>query len=220
LWVSELDNLVKSLKIENNFDLLGHSWGGMLASQYAATYDPPGLKHLMISNSPASGPVVNEGLQRLLTQLPQGVQEIITKYESGTADPPLSLEAEEYKTAVMVFLQKHVCTLNPWPEGLLKSYSTSLKNKIIYLSMMGPYTLKVTGRLENWAVESIVHQISSPTLLLSSPRDQIQESSIIPLFLGIPKVKWVSLRDSTHFPHYEEPENYFKILNEFLGHEF
>ena len=51
LFMDELENLLKHLGIENDFDLLGHSWGGMLASQFACERKPAGLKHLKIGRA-------------------------------------------------------------------------------------------------------------------------------------------------------------------------
>lgn len=51
LFLSELDNLLEHLGIENNYALLGQSWGGMLASEHAVR-QPEGLKALIIANSP------------------------------------------------------------------------------------------------------------------------------------------------------------------------
>ncbi|KAF8654280.1 hypothetical protein AX16_003575 [Volvariella volvacea WC 439] len=220
LWMGELDNLLKFLKVDKDFDLVGNSWGGMLAGQYAATYNPPGLKHLIIGNAPASVPLVNKGFQSILTQLPQDVQAVINNYEFSSSDPPPSLDAEEYKGAIAVFLQKHICGLNPWPEELLTSAGAGQANPAPHVATLGKYSLRALGNLEHWSIEPIAHQISCPTLLLSSPYDQIQEIAVAPWFFRLPKVKWVSLRDSRHFPHFEEPENYFRIVYEFLGYNF
>ncbi|KAF8981863.1 Alpha/Beta hydrolase protein [Cyathus striatus] len=50
LFMDELDNVLFHFSIRDNFDLLGHSWGGMLAAQYAATRSPAGLQHLIIAD--------------------------------------------------------------------------------------------------------------------------------------------------------------------------
>lgn len=52
LFLSELDNLLAHLKIEE-YDLLGQSWGGILANEHAA-HQPKGLKKLILANTPAS----------------------------------------------------------------------------------------------------------------------------------------------------------------------
>lgn len=53
LFMDESENLVEYLGIREGYDLLGHSWGGMLAAQYAATFRSrsKGLKHLILADS-------------------------------------------------------------------------------------------------------------------------------------------------------------------------
>ena len=52
LFLDELDNLLRHLGIQDNYSLIGHSWGGMLAARHAANR-PKGLQRLVLSNSPA-----------------------------------------------------------------------------------------------------------------------------------------------------------------------
>lgn len=53
LFLDELDNLIRHLGIQDDYALLGQSWGGMLAARHASK-QPKGLKRLVISESPAS----------------------------------------------------------------------------------------------------------------------------------------------------------------------
>jgi L-proline amide hydrolase len=53
LFVAELDNLLTSLDIVDSYHLLGQSWGGMLAAEFAVR-QPAGLDRLVIADSPAS----------------------------------------------------------------------------------------------------------------------------------------------------------------------
>ncbi|MCJ1351872.1 MAG: hypothetical protein MMC33_001856 [Icmadophila ericetorum] len=51
LFLDELDNLLRHLDIQDNYCLLGQSWGGMLLSCHAVR-QPKDLKKAIISNSP------------------------------------------------------------------------------------------------------------------------------------------------------------------------
>ena len=73
LFIQQLEHLLKHLGIQDNFDLLGHSWGGMLGARFA-TRCPSGLKHLVIADSPASMHLWVEAANRLRSQLPMDVQ--------------------------------------------------------------------------------------------------------------------------------------------------
>jgi len=52
LFMAEIDNLKSHLGIKE-FDFLGQSWGGMCGGQYAIEKQPPGLRKLIISDSPS-----------------------------------------------------------------------------------------------------------------------------------------------------------------------
>lgn len=53
LFLLELDNLLAHIGIQNDYDILGQSWGGQLAAEHAVR-QPKGLKNLVIANSLAS----------------------------------------------------------------------------------------------------------------------------------------------------------------------
>ncbi len=73
LFIAQLEGLLNHLGIRHNFDLLGHSWGGMLGARYATSH-PPGLKNLVLSSAPASMELWMEAANKLRAQLPQDVQ--------------------------------------------------------------------------------------------------------------------------------------------------
>lgn len=127
LFMDELDNLLRALGIvgtgaeegvkQGTFDLLGHSWGGMLAADYAATRRPPGLRRLVIANAPASDALWASSMRTHLSRFPQPFQDLIHRHErEGTTS------AKEYRDALQVFYEKHTCQVVPWPEELVRSF--------------------------------------------------------------------------------------------------
>ena len=52
LFLDELDRLLNHLDIAGRYDIVGQSWGGMLAAEHAVL-QPPGLRRLVIADSPA-----------------------------------------------------------------------------------------------------------------------------------------------------------------------
>ncbi|KAF5318368.1 hypothetical protein D9758_018954 [Tetrapyrgos nigripes] len=222
LFMDELDNLVKALKVQDNFDLLGHSWG---VGQYAASRRPHGLRRLIIANAPASIELFEQGTQKLLNQFPDGFAEMMRRHEeNGTmADP-------EFQEGLMKYNTKHICAMNPWPEELMQSFSAVMKNPKVYGTIPLVFTYNMTdslirwgntdwniiGTMKGWSAVEIAHQITAPTLLLSAPLDEVQDAAVRPWFSTIPKVKWVELQQSTHLAQFEEPERYAEVVSQFL----
>ena len=130
LFMDELTNLLEKLGIAGDFDLLGHSWGGMLGSQYAAMRKPKGLNKLIIASSPASMALFEETGKEYMKGVPSDVQMAFEKHESaGTTD------SMEYKMAVGALYAKHVCRLQPMPKDVLDSFTEMDLDKTVNTAM-------------------------------------------------------------------------------------
>src|SRR3954469_20211517 len=88
LFVRELHNLVDGLGIADRHHILGQSWGGFLAQEYALT-QPAGLRSLVLANTAASFPDFVSEANRLRQDLPPGVDDTLRRHEdAGTTDDP------------------------------------------------------------------------------------------------------------------------------------
>lgn len=72
LFVDEFHNLVRHLKLEA-YDVVGHSWGAMLAMEIAVR-QPEGLRKLVVASGPASIGLWVETARKWLKTLPQEIQ--------------------------------------------------------------------------------------------------------------------------------------------------
>ena len=80
----------------------------------------------------------------------------------------------------------------------------------------GPYVWKRTGSFKDYTLEDKIPSINVPTLLINGKYDAAQDSVMEPFFNLIEKVKWVRFGESAHTPHLEEPEEFLKVVGEFL----
>src|SRR4051812_11353295 len=86
LFVRELDNLVDGLGVRERHHVLGQSWGGFLAQEYALTR-PAGLRSLLLANTAASFPDFVSEANRLPARLPAEVEATLRRHEAaGTTD--------------------------------------------------------------------------------------------------------------------------------------
>lgn len=125
-FMRELDNVLAHFGIAGDFDLLGHSWGGMLAAAYASSRSLPGSQApdhrelgrvVAFAGGGRTGPAWG----------PEDVRETLFRHEAaGTTS------SEEYQNAALVFYGKHICKLNPWPELLLKSIGAISDDPTVY----------------------------------------------------------------------------------------
>ncbi|EIN10808.1 proline iminopeptidase [Punctularia strigosozonata HHB-11173 SS5] len=210
LFLDELDNLVKHLGIADAYDVLGQSWGGMLGAMHAIT-QPKGLHRLIISNSPASMKMWVVAANKLRLELPQDVQDALTKHETdGTTD------SKEYQDAMDVFYAKHVIRINPMPQDVKDAFDWIAKDPTVYHTMNGPSEFHIIGSLRDWSILDQIHSISVPTLLINGRYDEATDEVVQPFFDSIPKVKWVTFSESSHMPQWEERERYMEVVASFL----
>ncbi|KAK7045124.1 proline iminopeptidase [Favolaschia claudopus] len=209
LFLDELDNLLANLRV-TEYDLLGHSWGGMFGARHAAT-QPAGLKHLVLASTPASMDLWVKAQNFLRGMLPQDTQDILSKHEKdGTTD------SEEYQAAVGVFYARHLCIIDPMPAPITEGFGWIQKDPTVYLTMNGPSEFYITGPLKYWSMIQDAHKIGVPTLLLNGRYDEAQDSVVVPFFQEITNVKWVTFAESSHMIHFEERERYMQVVGDFL----
>lgn len=188
--------------------LLGYSWGGMLALEYALTRSP-GLASLVLQSCDASSPMAEIAIQRVYDGLPAEVRETLRRHEAaGTTDAP------EYKAARRVFDVRHVCRIDPWPAFLQRAMARA--NWAIIAAMRERDDRHAPGGLKNWDVTADLGEIRLPTLVLGGRYDGIAPGQDEVLRDGILGAEWVRFEESSHFAHAEESGRFLGVLNDFL----
>jgi len=209
LFVRELHNLVEALGIADRHHVLGSSWGGFLAQEYALTH-PPGLTSLVLTDTAASFPDFLAEANRLRAELPPEVEATLKRHEeAGTTDDP------EYEEACMVFYRRHVCRLDPWPQELIDAFGWIEKDPTVYHTMNGPSEFHVIGSIKDWQSKDRLGEIDVPTLLTSGRYDEATPALQETLRDGIPNSEWVLFEESSHTPFIEERDRYRQVLGSY-----
>ncbi|MGW7354374.1 proline iminopeptidase-family hydrolase [Streptomyces phytohabitans] len=210
LFADELDNLLRTLDIADDYVLFGQSWGGLLCALHASAR-PAGLRGLVIANSPASYPLWLSEMDVLRAQLPPGVDDTLRRHEAaGTTD------SDEYLQAMNVFYARHVCRVDPYPSELMASYIETFNDPTVYRAMNGPNEFHVIGTLKDWGVIDELPSIDVPTLIISGRHDEATPVTVQPYKDLIPDSHWEILEESSHAPHLEEPERFYQVLGAYL----
>jgi L-proline amide hydrolase len=210
LFLDELENLLRHLKIADRYHVLGQSWGGMLAAEHAVT-EPKGLKALVIANSPASMELWVREANRLREALPPEVQATLLRHErAGTTSDP------EYVKAVRVFYDRHVCRITPWPAEVARTFKAIDDDPTVYMTMNGPSEFHVVGTLKAWSIIDRLDRVRAPTLLISGRYDEATLAVVQPYADRIKDVCWEIFENSSHMPHVEETERCLKVVGGFL----
>ena len=208
LFLDELATVRRSLGLDR-IHLFGHSWGGMLAMEYALT-QPEGILSLTLASSPANIPLWITETKRLREELPPEVQQTLLRHEAnGTTDDPA------YSETMMLYYHRHVCRLDPWPEFVQRGLEK--KGKQTYKTMLGPSETHIIGRLKNWDITSRFGSIAIPSLVTSGRYDELTPVQAAVVRDGIPDCTWVLFEQSSHLAHAEETEHYLEVLDDFLS---
>ena len=213
LFVEEVDVVRRELGLDR-IHLLGQSWGGMLAMEYALT-QPLGVASLTIASSPASMIQWVAEANRLRDDLPPEVQAALISHEdAGTT------HTDEYKAAMMVFYQRHVIRTQPMPEAVARSFAKLEAWPQVYHTMNGPSEFHVVGNLKSWDIIDRLAEIRLPTLITSGRHDEATPLIAGTIHREIADSKWVLFEHSSHMAHVEEAERYCEVLREFVsGHD-
>jgi pimeloyl-ACP methyl ester carboxylesterase len=187
-FVSEVQAVRDALGLDR-VHLLGTSWGGMLAQEYALTH-PLGLESLVLSSTLSSSDQWVAETQRLLAELGPDAGE------------------EEFMAA-------HFIRLDPPPPEL--ELWKAKRNVKVYETMWGPNEWTCTGQLAGWDVRDRLEEIRTPTLVVHGAYDMCTPLVAQTLVDGIAGSEYVVMEHSAHAPVVEEPERYRAVVGDFLG---
>jgi L-proline amide hydrolase len=210
LFKDELAELTRDLGVAGRYALVGQSWGGMLAMEHALDH-PAGLRAIVVADSPASMPLWVEEATRLRSDLPQDVQDTLTRHEAaGTTDDPA------YEKAVRVYYDRHLCRI-PWPDCVERSFAQMAEDPTVYHTMNGPSEFHCIGSLKTWDITERLAEIDTPTLLVSGRHDEATPHIVEQIHSRIPGAQWELFEESSHMPHVEEPDGFLARVEAFLA---
>jgi proline iminopeptidase len=192
--------------------LLGQSWGGLLAMEYADAHQQ-NLKGLVISNMMASARLYNDYARDvLMPAMDQAALADIKRYEAdGTTGDP------RYEQLLMEHHYRwHVCRmpLSEWPEPVTRSLGHI--NPAIYVPMQGPSELGLSGTLEGWDRTADLASIDVPALVIGAAHDTMDPGHMRWMAGQLPQGRYLHCPDGSHLAQFDDPGHYFPGLIEFL----
>jgi proline iminopeptidase len=210
-FVEEVEQVRKALQLDSsNFYLLGHSWGGILAMEYALKYQQ-NLKGLIISNMMSSCPqyqAYNENvLQKLMDK--KVVDSILNFEKTKTTSNPRYMDL-----LMQHYYNLHVCRVTPFPEPINRMFSHL--NPTIYTVMQGPSEFGISGRLANWDRTNDLPNIKTKTLVIRGMHDTMDPAFMEMMSKKLPNGSLTTCPNGGHCSMWDDQENYFKGLIRFL----
>jgi proline iminopeptidase len=208
-YVDEVEQVRQALHLDkDNFCLLGHSWGGVLAIEYALKYQQH-LKCLVISNMVDSIPAYNDYAHKVLMPAmdPKQLAEVQKLEAEHRTDDPRYM-------AILgpLHYEQHVLRMPEaqWPEPVTRSFGHI--NQQIYTLMQGPSELGASGRLLNWDRSKDLHRITVPTLVIGAQYDTMDPKYMAGMAKKLPHGQFLLCPKGSHMAMYDDQQVYFDGL--------
>jgi proline iminopeptidase len=210
-FVEEVEQVRKALGMnKDNFFLLGHSWGGILATEYAMKYQD-NIKGLIISNMMSSCPDYGKYADEVLAkQMDPKVLDSVKLLESkGLYNNPRYMEL-----LMPNFYHQHLCRLEDWPEPLTRSFKHM--NSTIYTMMQGPSEFGISGRLAKWDRSKDLPKIKVPTLAIGGKHDTMDPEHMKWMATQVQQGRSLVCPNGSHCSMWDDQETYFRGLIGFI----
>ena len=212
-FLEEVEQVRQALRLDReNFYLYGHSWGGLLAIEYALNYQQH-LRGLVISNMMASIPAYNEYAQQvLMSGMDQTVLAEIKRMEAqGDYQNPRYMEL-----LIPYHYVHHVLRLpsEQWPDPVNRAF-THL-NPAIYVPIQGPSELGASGKLLHWDRTADLAKITVPTLVIGARHDTMDPTHMEWMTRAVSKGRYLSCPHGSHLALYDDQQVYFEGLIQFI----
>ena len=208
--MEEVEQVRQALGLDkNNFYLLGHSWGGLLAMEYALKYQEQ-LKGLVISNMVASIPAYEEYNTKLRTHMRPSLVDSLMRYEAKGM-----YKDSVYQQLVFTeFYKQHLCRLPVWPEPLVRGFKHLSEG--IYVAMQGPSEFKTGGRLIHWDRSKDLPQIKVPVLTIGAEFDTMDPKYMEWMSTQVQQGNYLYCPEGSHCAMWDDQLHYFPGLIQFF----
>jgi proline iminopeptidase len=214
-FVDEVEQVRQSLGLDRDtFVLLGHSWGGILAIEYALAHQDH-LRGLVISNMMASAPAYSAyAAQVLMPAMDRAVLAEIQALEAAgdTGNP-------RYEELLIPHYYEHHTLRMPaadWPDPVQRAFAHI--NHQIYVPMQGPSEMGMSAdaKLATWDRVDDLARIEVPTLVIGARHDTMDPAHMEMMAGRLPKGQYLYCARGSHMAMYDDQDTYVTGLIDFL----
>lgn len=205
-YLEELEEVRQKLGLDN-FYLLGHSWGGLLAQEYAAKYGEH-LKGVIIESMIDNLDEYTENINREREEM-FSPAEVDYMHECEAEDNyEDAMYQEMVKKLYSVYLIRH-------PENS-PHHLVSTTNTQIYNYFQGNNEFMMVGKLTEWDFRDRLKEITVPTLLTVGEFDTMPLAAVRRMHKTLKNSRMVVTPDGGHCHHLDNPKAFFASLYKFI----
>ncbi len=210
-YVDEVEQVRQAIGADSsNFYVLGNSWGGILAMEYALKYQQH-MKSLIVSNMMASAIDYGKYAEDVLAKQmkPEVLAEIRSLEAKGDYNNPRYMEL-----LMPNFYHEHICRLNEWPDAMNRAFAHA--NNQIYTLMQGPSEFGISGRLAKWDIKNRLHEITVPTLMIGAKYDTMDPKAMEEQSHLVKHGSYLFCPNGSHLSMWDDQQVYMKGVVDFI----
>ncbi|MCR5889367.1 proline iminopeptidase-family hydrolase [Hymenobacter sp. J193] len=210
-YVEEVEQVRQALNLDkDNFYLLGHSWGGILAAEYALKYQQH-LKGLVISNMMMSIPAYNKYADEVLA--PQLKPEVLA--EIRRIEAAKDFQNPRYMQLLEPnFYAQHLCRLPQLPEPMTRSLGKT--NQSLYVTMQGPSEFGASGKLLRWDRVADLPKLAVPVLSIGGRHDTMDPEHMRMVAKKVQHGTALICPEGSHMSMYDDQATYMRGLTKWM----
>ncbi len=205
-FIADLDGLRESFGIER-VNLLAHSWGGLLAMNYAWRY-PDRVRSLVLLSTVEPG-------KRYEAEMRNNQIARRTQHDSLALDSLVRSDGFQARAPAAVNRMMWISFRSTFGD-------TSLAHQLVVdfqpqtARNLGPIAALLMGPLGDYDYWERLSEITAPTLVLHGDADPIPIAMARELADRIPNARFVSIAGAGHFAFVEQPGRVFAEVDGFL----
>jgi proline iminopeptidase len=210
-FVEEVEQVRQAIgATKDNFYVLGNSWGGILAMEYALKYQD-NMKGLMVANMMASAPEYGKYAQEVLA--PQMDPKVLAEIRALEAKADFG-NPRYMELLLPNFYKEHLCRLEEWPDA----FNRTMKhvNGEIYTMMQGPSEFGVAGRLANWDIKARLKEIKVPTLMIGAKHDTMDPKAMEEQSKMVQKGRYLYCPNGSHLAMWDDQQVFMNGVIKFI----
>ena len=222
--IEDLEGLRKAMGF-SEINILGHSYGGVVAQGYAIKY-PENVSHLVIANSFHSYLMWQENCDNsnheIKTNYPKVWEELMKVREQGAVSSD-KIHQEIYGRVPYGFLYGYNPENfsqrdgSPKPSGR-KPYPNPLNEKLYYQMVGRDGDFLVTSDIGTFDYRKQLKDLKMPILIYGGRYDRVAVPWMMVQYkMYCPQAEFVMFEESGHNPQVEEPTALFALIRDFLS---
>jgi proline iminopeptidase len=206
----DVDVLRRALHFDTT-DVMGHSFGGILAQAYAI-HHPAQVRRLILASTGSSAARLNADFKKIKETLPPALRAKIDAIEAkgiigrdGAQLPAYRKLADEAELPYMYVIRPPA-----WSEA-----ADNLGWDVL-VEMWGKSDFRIDGNLSGFNFVPQLQQLSLPTLIIAGDHDLASIATLEETHASIPASELVVLKRSGHMTYVDQNDAFMSAVSKFL----